>query len=342
MNFLPTTIIFIALSVAIFVYTIKNKTEKRENHDFNNEILVGLLFLLAGLLFPFVYISHSATPEVTLNFLWISTSLILVVEVCALSYVLIKNGRNAKRNPEQRFDYEKFCKEFCANYEYDFRKDVERKFLHLLPVGVIFIFWTIGMILDAFGMLSPIGLDIYSFAYWLIITVGYGFCVMFMFADLARLNRPEMLPGWAQAWFGKSIKPNELKTFISSAPLVLSFVPFIFAPFPIFAAVALITAGADAVASLVGKKYGKHRFNEDSKKTMEGYFAGSSMTFLIVVLMTGIYQAYMPVTMAIVVSMAFVASMLFLLIDATSEHITDNILNPILTGLGMWWIFLFF
>ena len=86
----------------------------------------------------------------------------------------------------------------------------------------------------------------------------------------------------------------------------------------------------------------KHKFNENSKKTIEGYLAGSSMTFLIVVLMSGIYQAYMPVTIAIVVTMAFVAAMLFLLVDATSDHITDNILNPILTGLGMWWIILLF
>jgi dolichol kinase len=342
MYYLPTTILFILLAVAIFIYTIKNRKEKREKHNFNNEMLVGILFVMAGLLFPFMYISHSILPEGTLNFLWASTSIILTLEACTLSYILFGNMYKAKKHPERKFDYEKFCTEFRANWEYSFKKDVERKFLHLLPVGVIFFVWTLGMILDAFGVLAPMGLDVYSFAFWLIITVGYAFCVMFMFADLARLNRPDMLPDWAKAWFGKSMTVNELDTFISSAPLVLSFVPFLFAPFPIFAAVALITAVADAAASLVGKKYGKHKFNENSKKTIEGYLAGSSMTFLIVVLMTGIYQTYMPVTIAIVVTMAFVAAMIFLLVDATSEHITDNILNPILTGLGMWWIVLLF
>ena len=341
MYYLPTTIIFIALASLTFINTIKNRAEKREKHIFTNEILVGLLFLMSGILFPFMYIAHSNVSLDTLNFLWSSTSVILIVEVVVWISIMLKNSVKAKSNPEDVWNYEAFCKEFRANWNYDFKKDVERKLLHLLPVFVIFIFWTLGMILDALGVLTQLGLDTYSFAFWLIITVGFAFCVMFQVADLARLTKPSLLPKWAKAWYSKSMKPDELDTFISSAPLVLSFVPFVFAPFPIFAAVALITAGADAAASLIGKKYGKHKFNENSKKTIEGYIAGFSMTFLIVVMISGIYHPFMAVSLTLIVSMAFVASIIFFLVDSIlSKSITDNILNPILCGLAMWLIYI--
>jgi len=321
-----------------------NRKVKREKHIFVNEMLVATLFLLAGILFPFMYGAHSENmPEGTLNYLWGTTSLLLIIEVIVLTTILTKRTIRAKKDPEYLAsrNYKEFCEKFTSEWKYDFKKDVERKFLHLLPVFVIFLFWTIGIILDSLGFLAQFGLDNYSFAYWLIITIGYGFCVMFMIADLARLNAFHSIPDWAVVWYSKSMKPSELNSFISSAPLVLSFVPFIFAPFPIFASVALITAGADAAASLIGKKYGKHKFKENSVKTIEGYIAGGAMTFLIVIIISGVYNQFWAVNIGIIMTMAIVASVLFFLVDSVLSHnITDNILNPILTGLGMWVIVL--
>ena len=339
MYFLPTTVIFISLAIFTFVYTIKNREQKRKRKIFANELLIGALFLLSGIIFPFMYQAHSNLSPETLNFLWLSTSLILTIETLVWISILIKNSFKMKRHPELVWDYDSFCVEFKANWKYDFKKDVERKLLHLLPVAVILVFWSLGVILNALGVLEKWGLDTYSFAFWLIITIGFGFCIMFQVADLARLTKPQLLPGWAQKWYSKSMKPDELDTFVSSAPMVLSFVPFVFAPFPIFATVALITAVADAVASLVGKKYGKRRFRENSIKTIEGYVAGAGMTFIIVIIVAGIYINWMAVNIVIILTMAIVASIIFFLVDAfLSKSITDNILNPILTGIGMWFI----
>ncbi len=338
MYYLPTSLIMISLSVAIFYFTIKNRQEKREKHNFINEMLVGFLFLLSGLIFPFLFQSHSENlPQSSLDFLWLTTSIILFIETLVWSSLLGWNSIKSKRHPEYKEsrNYDEFCEKFRSEWKYNFKKDVERKFLHLLPVVVIFVFWTLGMILEGVGVLALWGLDTYSFALWLIVTVGFGFCVMFVFADLARLNAFHVIPEWAIKWYCKSMTDKELDTYISSAPLVLSFVPFIFAPFPLFAAVALITAVADAAASLVGKRYGKHRFNENSKKTIEGYIAGTSMTFLIVIIVTGIYHPWMAVNIGVVMAMASIAAILFFLIDALAENITDNILNPLLTGTGM-------
>ncbi len=339
MYWIPTTLLLGAFSIATFAYTLKNRKLKKENHNFTNEILIGFLFLFAGVLFPFMYQFHSpGMPQSTLNFLWLTTSLFLGIEMCVWFSILGINAVKGKRNPAYKVErnYETFCEAFRKAYVYDFKKDVERKFLHLLPVFVIFFFWTLGTILQSLGFLAQFGLDNYSFAFWLIITVGFGFCAMFQIADLARLNRFYLIPEWAVNWFTKSMKPAELDTFVSSAPLVLSFVPFLFAPFPIFAAVSLITAGADAAASLIGKKYGKHKFFETSHKTVEGYIAGASMTFLIVILMVSIYNPLMTVNIGVIVAMATMAAFLFLIIDAFAKNITDNILNPLITGVGMW------
>ncbi len=339
-EYLPTTLLFVGFSAATFVYTLKNRKQKKEDHNFINEILISFLFLFSGVLFPFMFQFHSQNiPHSTLEFLWATTSLFLCVEMGVWFSILGINAVKGKRNPAYKVErsYESFCENFRKAYVYDFKKDVERKFLHLLPVFVIFFFWTLGTILQSLGFLAQFGLDNYSFAFWLIITVGFGFCAMFQIADLARLNRFYLIPEWAVGWFSKSMKPSELDTFVSSAPLVLSFVPFVFAPFPIFAAVSLITAGADAAASLIGKKYGKHKFFETSNKTIEGFLAGAAMTFLIVVFIISLYNPLMNVTVniGIIVAMATMAAFLFFIIDAFAKNVTDNILNPLITGLGM-------
>ncbi|MFX1569737.1 MAG: hypothetical protein ACFFCV_15365 [Promethearchaeota archaeon] len=202
-----------------------------------------------------------------------------------------------------------------------------------------FFFWTIGTILNELGVLTQWGLDNYSFSYWLIVTVGLGFVIMFQVADLARLNRFYLLPKWAIKWY-QDMKQGELHTFIASTPLVLSFVPFLFAPFPIFASVSLITTGADAVACIVGKKYGKHNLKTNTKKTVEGLIAGGFTTFIIVFLISIFYNPWMSVSIQKIILMSLVATILFLLVDAFAKNISDNILNPILTGLGMWLIYL--
>jgi dolichol kinase len=165
---------------------------------------------------------------------------------------------------------------------------------------------------------------------------------MFQIADLARLNCFYALPKWAKNWYCKQMRSTELDTFISSTPMVLSFVFFVFAPFPIFAAVALITTGSDAIAALIGKKFGKHKFKKNSKKTLEGLLAGGFMTFLIVLIISLIYRNLLPQNLAFIkiFLMAIVSTFIFMLIDGFATDINDNILNPILSGLGLWIILL--
>jgi len=342
MYFLPTSLILIGYFFLTLVYTLKNRKTKIENHLFINEILIALLFLMAGILFPFIYRYNSPNlSQGVLNVLWLFSSTLFIIELGFWVMMLLYNGSVAKRHPEimAERDYERYCEEFNKNWQDDLKSEFGRKFLHLFTCFIIFFFWTLGLILDDLRVLTPWGLDNYSFSYWLIVTIGFGFVLMFQIGDLARLNKFYMLPKWSKKWY-LSMRKEEQCTFIASTPLVLSFIPFLFMPFPIFGAVALITTGADAAACVIGKKYGKHNLRTNPEKTVEGLIAGGISTFLIVLIVSIIYFPWMPISITKLFIMAIIATSFFLIVDTFVKNISDNILNPILTGFGMWLIFI--
>jgi dolichol kinase len=289
-----------------------------------------------------MYQFHSPLlPQDTINFLWFLSSLLFLIEMGVWGITLTYNTIISKKDPNimANRDYMKYCKKFNENWIDDLRSEFGRKMLHLFTSSIIFIFWTIGTFLKSFGILKSIGLDLYSFSYWWIITIGFAFVFMFQIADLARLNKFYMLPNWAKKWY-LSMRQDELDTFIGSTPLVLSFVPFIFSPFPIFASVALITTVADAIACLIGKKFGSHNLKKDSNKTLEGFLAGGLSSFVIVIFIMIIYNNYILISSVKILLMALTSMLIFLLIDFFTKNISDNILNPIFTGLAMWIIFI--
>ncbi|MFW9771353.1 MAG: hypothetical protein ACFFEO_04195 [Candidatus Thorarchaeota archaeon] len=342
MFYLPTSIILFGYSITTLIYILINWKDKVKKGLIVNELAIALLFGLAGMLFPYMFIFHSASiPLDTLNFLWLLTSITFLIEMGILFIILVYNTIISKRNPQimAEREYGRYCEEFNQNWNDDLKSERGRKMLHLFTSCVIFICWSLGTILDAFGILDKISLDNYSFSYLLIIIIGFGFIFMFQIADLARLNKFYMLPNWARKWY-LSMRKEEQETFLAATPLVLSFVPFIFAPFPIFGAVSLIATGADAMACIIGKKYGKHSLRKNSKKTIEGFVAGGISTFLIVFIIFNIYHIWMPINQIKIIMMAFIATSIFLIVDMYAKFISDNILNPILTGLGMWLIYL--
>jgi len=342
MLYLPTSIILIGYSLTTLIYIISNWRDKVKKELLANELAIALLFFIAGILFPFIYQYHSASmPLETLSFLWLFTSIIFIIEMGFLFIILRYNTIISKKNPHlmAEREYSKYCEEFNQNWNDDLKNERGRKLLHLFTSSIIFIFWGLGTILDIFGILNKIYLDNYSFSYLLIVITGFGFVFMFQIADLARLNRFYMLPNWARKWY-LSMRQEEQETFMAATPLVLSFVPFIFAPFPIFAAVALVATGADAMACIIGKKYGTHSLRKNSKKTIEGFLAGGISTFLIVLTIFNLYHAWMPIGQTKIILMALIATIMFLFVDMFAKYISDNILNPILTGLGMWLIYL--
>ncbi|MFW9952518.1 MAG: hypothetical protein ACFFKA_20555, partial [Candidatus Thorarchaeota archaeon] len=171
MFYLPTSIILIGFSITTLIYIISNWKDKVRKGLIVNELAIVFLFFLAGILFPYIYFFHSALmPLETLNFLWLLTSIIFLIEMGILFIILGYNTIISKKNPQimAERDYSRYCEEFNRNWNDDLKSERGRKILHLFTCSIIFIFWSLGTILDIFGILENIFLDNYSFSYLLI------------------------------------------------------------------------------------------------------------------------------------------------------------------------------
>jgi dolichol kinase len=325
--------IFVAFAILTFVYASRTRYQAdKDGKFFPNEVLIGILYIIAAIIYPFFYINLGISSD-TEYMMYLSTIVIWVAEIGIFGFYILREMQACKANPQLLIerDYEKVKAEYRANYHYDVKKDFKRKMLHLLAVVVIVAAWELGNIFTSLNFYL-FGMNALAFYKWMCITVGLAFVLMFALGDFVRLNKYAYLPQWATKWFMGSIKLDETVTYISSAPLVLGFVPFIFAPYQVFLSVALITSLADAAASLVGKQFGKHHLSPTNKKTFEGLFAGGFAAFIIVALAMGTYPA---AAITSVIGMAAIAASLFMTVDLTVKNYSDNIMNSLVCGAGM-------
>ena len=81
----------------------------------------------------------------------------------------------------------------------------------------------------------------------------------------------------------------------------------------------LISCFSDALAALIGRKYGKHKVNcyNGDTKSIEGFVAGTGSAFFIGLIILG------PIY-------ALIAALIFFLLDLFPIIIADNVLNPIM------------
>ncbi len=86
----------------------------------------------------------------------------------------------------------------------------------------------------------------------------------------------------------------------------------------------LVACFSDALAALIGRKYGKHKVIciGGDIKSIEGFFAGAGSAFLFALILLG------PVY-------AIIAAVIFFLLDYFPIIIADNILNPIAITIGI-------
>jgi dolichol kinase len=331
---LPLYIIFGGLGIAVIWYAFWSKSHVtgKGNRYFVNEVLTGALMLVGTAAIPYFYASTDVSPE-HLLLLVILQNVVLSVEMLVWSYILIGSYFNSKKNPERaaKFNPERFRQIIVGRYDGSFKKDVVRKALHVLPVLILFGAYFLSHTLATRGILAD-GLDPNALFLFLVTTVGYGFVEMFLIADLCRLRVFKSLPEWAYNWYSKSIIPDEMDTVVSSSPMVLAWVPFIFINVPVFFVVTTIGALADAAASIVGKGIGKHRLWHTEKKTVEGLIGGMSATLILSLTVLNYFQ---PGNLPLNLAMAVVAAFGFGFVDIFAGNLSDNIANPVVTGVAM-------
>ena len=126
MYYLPTSIIFIGYFILTLIYIYRNRKIKIEKHLLINEIIIAFLFLLAGVLFPFLYQYNSPNlSQNSLDNLWLITSTIIMIEMSFWVITLLYNGRISKHNPDimAERDYNKYCEELNENWVDDLRSE---------------------------------------------------------------------------------------------------------------------------------------------------------------------------------------------------------------------------
>ncbi|MHA1291674.1 MAG: hypothetical protein ACTSQJ_03275, partial [Promethearchaeota archaeon] len=185
----------------------------------------------------------------------------------------------------------------------------------------------------------------FNYAMFLVIIVGLLFALTFLLQDLIRLFNFSYMPPNAIRMCMAGLTPEELDTFSSTFVMVFGFAPLLFFNFPIFFIALLITAIADAMASIFGirayEKQRNHEFPKGSGKSFEGYLGGIFSTFLCVLFGVAFSNFFglSNWSFTITIYLAIILSLVFFAIDVITAKILlqDNYLNPLVIGLITIW-----
>jgi dolichol kinase len=338
-----TMFYFAAFGVLNIYYAVKTRKnpEKIDNPKFFiNEVATGVLFFIFVLVYPFLW--DSVTSNV-----WVKDQLYFhlwdtfTVQIIGWQiYMHFAQKNNIRKNRIQ--SYEDWKKIQLIKYNQidpkSLKSDLKRKLQHLLPGGVILGFYYLAQIPKLESILLAINWSVMIGTLYFTAAAGITFAWMMNIFDLVRLMKWEKLGKFARTWADGAIHLSEFNTFTSAAPMVLAFIPFFLLPQKQFLfAVCLIAGLADAMACIVGKKWGRKR-DPKTNKTLEGYIAGIVTTYLLV-LLTNIIIPF-EVSPLVLQIMAIVAAAGFFGVDYFGRYISDNILNSLVCGFSMYLVYL--
>ncbi|MHA1340733.1 MAG: hypothetical protein ACTSO2_12225 [Promethearchaeota archaeon] len=322
-----------------YAFLSKNHPEKKGNKKyFINEVATGGLFLMLAALHPFLWnaIAPNEWVKDQLYFhLWDTLTWQLIG--CTI-YIFFARRNNIKK--KRTISYEDWKKIQIEKYnaidQTSLKADVKRKLQHLLPGATIIGFYYLAIAFQ--DKLYAINWTIMTGTLYFTAAIGITFALLMNIFDLLRLMKWDYLGKFARTWADGALHPNELNTVTSAAIMVLAFVPFFILPEKQFLfAVCLIAGIADAMACIIGKKFGSIR-SKKTNKTLEGYLAGSISTYLLV-LLTNLMIPF-GVSIYGVHLIALSAAIGFFCVDYFSKYLSDNILNSFVCGSLMYLTFL--
>ena len=114
--------------------------------------------------------------------------------------------------------------------------------------------------------------------------------------------------------------------------VVLTIGPY--APRVACAAISIAIFG-DAAANVIGKKWGKHHFKKN--KTLEGLLGGGLVSFVSAFAFL-IYEDLLTATVSSalhILPIALGGAVAFMVVDFLSPSISDNLINPLASGITM-------
>ena len=348
----PVTIFFIGNGITHLCYALKLR-KKFPDHNFTNSILISILWVVAGVVYPLFFIRDTNQVK---WFEGLALQIICIYAPLLVLFILFYQYQFVlKRDPNLRTDrtIDKFMNRFTLmdlknlnNRKLALKTDFHRKAFHLLPAVIIIFLWLFAVyIWDAMWDADQFwGISGTEYGIFLILTVGYTGIIIFAALDYIRLshifskkNIYHLLPNCISNILGKTLKKNEIYEFTRPVALVLSLVPTLFLPFGVFTATALIATLGDGAASIFGLKFGKINIPKSSNKTLIGYISGFLVSFLISILVLWFFEQK-TYNISQIVVIGSIGALTFLIIDILNLKIDDNILNPIFCGYLMFLI----
>lgn len=182
--------------------------------------------------------------------------------------------------------------------KYQYRKELRRKAFHLLV-----------LVLPLVQAILPSDPQTKT----LLVIGGAIFAGFLLGMEMIRLRNPFFFANY----FARSSERDKIAAYIPTYFVVY----FIFLSFGFKIAVIsmLVSALGDAAAALVGMRFGTHPMPFTEKKSLEGLFAGFSVTFFV----GGIYA---KLWLALGLVLIFVAT--DFIEDPKTTFLSDNFLNP--------------
>ncbi|MFX1391452.1 MAG: hypothetical protein ACFE9Z_15415 [Promethearchaeota archaeon] len=340
---IPVTIFYAINGLTHLYYALKLK-KKYPEHNFINSFLIFILWIVAGILFPFFFIRDTSQIR---WFEGLAFQIICIYAPLLIFFILYYQYQVVlKKNPDLR--KERTIENFKANFtlmdvknlnnrKTALKTDFHRKAFHLLPAVVIIFLWLFAVYIwdDIWKADQFWGISGPEYGIFLILTVGYTGIIIFAALDYLRLshifssgNFFHLIPTCISNTLGKTLKKNEIYEFTRPVALVLSLVPTLFLSFGIFTASALIATLGDGAASIFGLRFGKTNFPKSSNKTIIGYISGFSTSLGISVLILWLFE-HGTFNLGQIMIISFFGALTFLVIDILNLKIDDNILNPI-------------
>ncbi len=324
----PVTILFIINGLIHLKQSIDLKKRFPKEHNLKTSIATFILWVIAGLMYPIIY------PHGKENLILQAIANMIIVFIIPISIIILFYLQNAyiKKKPwlMNNRSFDNFIRRFKEN-EIKLKslgKDLNRKAMHFIPPALILLLW-----FSTRNYNKDLGIS-------LIIIIGYSGVILISSFDFVmhtfiygkkRINH--LLPDRITNILTKSMKKQELYEQFKTVPLVLGLLPSLFFPFSIFLSTTLIASLSDGAASVFGNLFGKKHFPKNSKKTIIGYIAGATASFIFVIITCTLLE---PTWKLINIIMLGLTGMItFLSIDLFNTKIDDNVLNPLITSLTL-------
>lgn len=337
---------YLVFGLVMLIHIVRNWNNPNKERVRYSEVLYSVLFIVNSILVYFLFSFENITESgLTLLYGIMFASIfgiLFFVFIMNVFPTMIKVKRHPElleNDPIMTRNYDEFLKMFEEGSQdelktKDIKKDFSRKLLHIIQLtGITVIHYAV---FAAEESLAEMGVTPLAFRNSIYVFIGSLFIFMFTSADLIRITNFHYLPDWARKWYYISLEPkSEAYSINSAVPFLLTIFLFMFSPINIIVGTSIVSCLADGVASVVGKAFGKHKFNNFGKfpnKSFEGLFAGMITAFVGVFLVFAVFIPSPDISIGLAAVFALVAALVFFVVDAFSVKIADNILNTFLPG----------